>query len=468
MWSDDDSEEDSGLSDDEVVEFQPLPLSGEVRVLSAFEFPKPHWNEHRRIFQLVEEKGPLNGAAASKLQLFRERYSTVLQRVKRNAAFNNSRDGYNVTTVDALIGSPGRKYVVGLLTQLREGAYHLEDPNGTVPLALDGANFSPGLYTEGALVIAEGEYSDGDGLFRVHALGMPPSESRKESHQILGNVDLFMPPIVKTAKTKYSKFFDVEEEAMDMEMPEGAEIVILAEVHLDKFEVLQKLRELFSNYDDQPPAMFILMGNFSSCQSALANNVKQLKESFEKLAAMVVDFPSIARSSRFVFLPGPTDPGGEVVNILPKHPLPKVFTDSFRARVPNSHFLSNPARIRFYGQDLVIFRQNLVNKMHRNCIREPVDDEHTTELPQHLVKTIADQSQLCPLPLSVQPVYWNYSHAMSLYPLPDAVVLGDKYDQFEHTYDGCLFFNTGSFTTDYSFMVYMPHTKQTEFSRIDD
>lgn len=105
-----------------------------------------------------------------------------------------------------------------------------------------------------------------------------------------------------------------------------------------------KLRELFSSYEEEPPSMFVLMGNFSSSLSALADNVQQLREGFEKLARLVAGYPAIARTSHFVFVPGPTDPGGEVVNILPKHPLPKVFTEPFRARVAHSHFVTNPAR----------------------------------------------------------------------------------------------------------------------------
>lgn len=38
-----------------------------------------------------------------------------------------------------------------------------------------------------------------------------------------------------------------------------------------------------------------------------------------------------------------------------------------------------------------------------------------------LVTTLTHQSHLCPLPLSVQPIIWNYDHCLRLYPTPHTV-----------------------------------------------
>ena len=44
-----------------------------------------------------------------------------------------------------------------------------------------------------------------------------------------------------------------------------------------------------------------------------------------------------------------------------------------------------------------------------------------------------------------------------MYPLPDVLVLADKCDAYNLTYEGCTTFNPGSFvTTDFSFLVYRP------------
>lgn len=83
-------------------------------------------------------------------------------------------------------------------------------------------------------------------------------------------------------------------------------------------------------------------------------------------------------------------------------------------------------------------------KMLRNVVtvKEGQDDE---ELRKFLVSTILDQSHLCPLSQSVQPLAWEFDHAMRLYPMPTALILADKYDRFELTYEKCRVFNPGSF-----------------------
>lgn len=40
--------------------------------------------------------------------------------------------------------------------------------------------------------------------------------------------------------------------------------------------------------------------------------------------------------------------------------------------------------------------------------------------------TVLQQSHLCPVPLESQAVYWQYDHALHLYPAPDLVVLADS------------------------------------------
>ena len=52
-------------------------------------------------------------------------------------------------------------------------------------------------------------------------------------------------------------------------------------------------------------------------------------------------------------------------------------------------------------------------------------------------KTLVCQGHLCPLPLHVAPVYWNYDNALRLYPLPDLVVCADKYDPFSEAESDC-------------------------------
>ena len=179
--------------------------------------------------------------------------------------------------------------------------------------------------------------------------------------------------------------------------------------------------------------------------------------------------------------------------------------------MPHASFATNPCRLRFYAQEITIFREDILKKMQRHCIFAPRSDEREMDVTEHvraravasvcaatqpplwcspnnphaflfsprrrdslaffsplyqLVKTILDQGHLCPLPLTSRPIHWQFDHALRLYPMPDVVILADHTDQYNWRYEDCLVLNPGSFPTDFSFVVYRPSTFETEFSRV--
>jgi DNA polymerase epsilon subunit 2 len=215
--------------------------------------------------------------------------------------------------------------------------------------------------------------------------------------------------------------FKMSEEQAKNPIPQDAEMVLISDVHLDKPKVLEKLRTMMAEFALDPPVALIFVGNFTSQQGSLEECVTRLKVGMEKLTDMLLSFPSLIEKSEIVIIPGPSDPGNLTVNILPKPPLSKTFVDYLQTKIPKVHLANNPCRIRYYGHDIVIFRDDLVHKMRRHCIIQPQFDEETTEISHHLVKTLLDQSHLCPLPLHIQPVYWNFDHHLSLFPAPDVV-----------------------------------------------
>jgi hypothetical protein len=60
---------------------------------------------------------------------------------------------------------------------------------------------------------------------------------------------------------------------------------------------------------------------------------------------------------------------------------------------------------------------------------------------ENLAVTLLQQSHVCPLPMTAQPVYWNYDHALRLYPLPDVVVVADPSRAADFAYEGCTCIN---------------------------
>lgn len=205
-------------------------------------------------------------------------------------------------------------------------------------------------------------------------------------------------------------------------------------------------------------------------------------------------------------------------------------------------------RIKFYTQEIVFFRQDLLYRMRRSCLLPPSTEEtsdpfehvssfsslhlqacftkHPTRILMYplfllqLVATIVHQSHLCPLPLNVQPIIWNYDHCLQLYPSPQTVqtytskcnlfstvltsfrearlfykkiplgigneqvnsvvskvgwithsfslqiVLGDQSEQKAFKYAGITCFNPGSFSNESTFVAYRPCRQEVELSAL--
>lgn len=227
-----------------------------------------------------------------------------------------------------------------------------------------------------------------------------------------------------------------------------------------------KLETVLDGYEsvEVVPSLFVFMGNFCSHPCNLSyNSFSDIRLQFGKLGQMIGARRRLRDHSRFLFIPGPDDAGPSTV--LPRSALPKYITEELQKHIPNAIFASNPCRIKFYTQEIVFFRQDLLYRMRRSCLMPPSAEE-TSDPFEHLVATITHQSHLCPLPLSVQPIIWNYDHCLHLYPTPHTIVLGDRSEQKAFKYTGITCFNPGSFSNDSTFVAYRPCTREVELSAL--
>ncbi|KAK6505068.1 DNA-directed DNA polymerase epsilon, subunit B [Arthrobotrys musiformis] len=155
---------------------------------------------------------------------------------------------------------------------------------------------------------------------------------------------------------------------------------------------------------------------------------------------------------------------------------------------------SNPCRIGYFTREIVVFRDDLGARFVRNAVRFKAlnsnddtgestqagkngeghemdvdglsgandlpstqqEEEETTpvqnvvpdsvKMARKLVKTILDQSYLSPYPVNIRPVLWDYTHALTLFPLPNYLILADSSTPpFTVTYEGCHVVNPGAF-----------------------
>lgn len=76
---------------------------------------------------------------------------------------------------------------------------------------------------------------------------------------------------------------------------------------------------------------------------------------------------------------------------------------------------------------------------------------------------------MAPFTQLVMPTYWDFDEALSLYPLPDLLVIGNSSTDFQKTHGECTIVNTGSFPrSKFSFKLYMPGSRTIEDSQIPD
>jgi DNA polymerase epsilon subunit 2 len=357
-------------------------------------------------------------------------------------------------------------------------------------------------------------------------MGFPPPETKIESTNILGGVD---PLGVEVSAQQLEQIRELE--ASD----HHATFIVLSDVHLDDPQVMEHLDLLFQGLESVQPSMFILMGDFLSTPvgaGAGSNSLHDLTDYLDELGNLILKYPKLADFSKFVLVPGPNDPGSS--KAFPRHPVRSPFAPAFvydphlltasslpapcslHARTdapcaqPHMHHEPLSVRthsappkqsrfyreltvrlsfsIRYYTQDIVVFRDNLHHKMHRHAILPALpedveeDDDASMEdtdsvappstrphvdISKHLVKTIIDQAHLCPLPLLVAPINWAFDSALQLFPLPDVLILGDSTEQYQLGYSSVAVFHPGPFHVDFSFVLYRPSTNTTEFSRVE-
>lgn len=100
-------------------------------------------------------------------------------------------------------------------------------------------------------------------------------------------------------------------------------------------------------------------------------------------------------------------------------------------------------------------------KMKRRCCLEPNMNE-TDSLPEHLVKTVLDQAHLSPIPLTSRPIIWSHDQALWLFPSPHVVVLADEVGAYTCKYGDVVGLNPGSFSSSFSFIVYLPAERKAQ------
>lgn len=290
-------------------------------------------------------------------------------------------------------------------------------------------------------------------LVSVDGLGFPPAEPATSSRAFFGIQNSWGGESMKLLK--YSTRLQ-EHESTNTE----ATLVFLSDVRLDKPVVLDRLRMLFVGYDSCPPVAIVLMGSFTASNS----NFHSLSQNLTALGALATGCDQLKKQTDLIIIPSCEDPTAP--NILPRAPLPVTLAAGLRKAWPRTILTTNPCRLQYCTQQIVVCRLDLMAKFCRNTLHFPPD---TDNIEQHFARTLICQNHLTPIHPIAMPVHWDFDAALWLYPLPDLVVIGDSCQSFSTTQHGCTVLNTGSFVkSKFAFKVYIPATRTIEDSEIPD
>mmetsp|Transcript_9293 Transcript_9293/g.26710 ORF Transcript_9293/g.26710 Transcript_9293/m.26710 type:complete len:559 (+) Transcript_9293:162-1838(+) len=379
------------------------PKVSDWRIIDAFDTPALVYDSLRQQFHYAanETRPSLFGTVEDKIDMMSQRFLRVQQRVSRTVPVLTSIDrllGTSATSLQTLLGLLHATSTSAAMAEAEGGVatgFELEDLTGSIPLQLHSGTKldSSGVYTDGCAVMVEGYYDEG--IFVVEELKLPSIESKKKSKP-------FMPPVPSRCSASHS----ISSTPLT--------VYTMVNVAVDEPEVFQQLQKLVAALCEEPSrdqVILALMGNFTTSNSVT------LPVALAELSRVLEPLPS---NHKVLILPGPND-SPSMCWPLPPIKAPSSFASDLKADVD---FVSNPCRIQ-YGehQDILLYRHDIIQQNLQNeilSVRRTGYEEGKQAMSTRILHTVLSQGHILPN----APIYWNYDHALSVYPLPDVVLLG--------------------------------------------
>ncbi len=435
-----------GAAEDDPEEIRKDPTAW-LEVVSAFKQPRFSYNVDNKHFTPLTNRPSIFPSASHRTTLFQERYNIIQQRLLRNPAFQapsfsastsslarrdstTAQQFYKITPVANLLGRGGSSHLLlGMLTLAPTGTLVLTDLSGSISLDLQHAKPLQGddssYFCPGMIVLVDGVYeedwagagasglgaTDGvggtiGGRFIGFSIGSPPVEKRHVSLGInlntgdvgggFGWTDFLGVGSDRAVGTRMRR---IEQQLLGPDVGEAGsgrrKMIMLSELTLDQPQSLVALRRILERYSsssDESPLCFLLVGNFASSATMAGAGTGSIeyKEMFNELAALLPDFPTLLRSSKWIFVPGDNDPWSAAFSagasaLIPKDGVPELFTsrvkrafataktEASRQDTPDGEAIwtTNPARLSLFGpvHEVAVLRDDIAGRFRRSAVR---------------------------------------------------------------------------------------------------
>lgn len=502
-------------------------------------------------------KSKLSNTLRLSTEYYNQRYYVGMDRLSRDENFKRSTFSSiagvgtsmhatsEITLIKNVLGRDGQKFTLfGLLSKNVNGNYILEDSSDYIELNIKQARKTPGsFYSTGMLLIIEGIYSASggsmsndanviSGCFHVSYLQHPQAERREASLDAYGHLDFLgvhSDPLTlarSSAMVKIDRPLRKRLTSLERSLVNHKLVMLGCNIYFDNFKVMAGLKKFFSvmeemledqqDQGEEGHTTIILPGSFVSTPLTLTNaslslilSSENYKSYFDSFAEMLSGFPLVVNKCKFVLIPGPNDPwqstfslGRSSLDALPQTSIPRVFTTRLERLLPKGSLIFgwNPMRINYISQELVLFRDDIMNKFKRNDIifQSDLDLENQAvklenvgkdtdvenimsdevhlptkiKMARQLVKTLLDQGDLQPFLKDLRVINTNYQHLIRIEPLPTTLMLFDSgFKSFEVTYNGCKVANIGGLIDNQNsrklnYVEYSPASKKYNFKEL--
>lgn len=392
-------------SDNTLESHQEIDWRNYYKVVNATDQPPYRFNPQRKHFELAKTAPSVLAPASSRTSQFATRYHISLASTHRQDTFQaptflgrligtGKRDTNTqaITMIKSLLGREGQGFILfGLISKGANGRFWLQDSSGTIELDIESHAIPAqgSYYAPGSLVICDGIYSREK--FIVTTIGTPTSEFRRVARNAYGYLDflgMYSPENSKsTGPIRVDRLLDkklVDHERANLTSHRF--IILGCDIFLDKMATIDALQKVLTRIqaeiqiDSLTPVCIVFPGSFVSSPFQPNGSSSLYKDCFDALAVVLKDFPSLISSAEFnvtfLFVPGDNDPWASTFSsgaspAWPAKPIPPIFTNRLRRAVPGAEFATNPTRVGYMSQEILVVRDDLGARFRRNQIIFP-------------------------------------------------------------------------------------------------
>ena len=319
----------------------------------------------------------------------------------------------------------------------------------------------------GEILILKGIYFTIGEIFHVRYAYFPNNEPRPVTiSKRLNKMDYL--GINKEQDYVLNEDFFLKLEDINIKLKKNWIAFLGGDMFLDDQRVLDGIDKVLETFQADTlaiPRFIVFQGSFISkslkvdIMSNVTNVYKHYSENFNTLFGIINKYQSLINSkTQFIFVPGENDPWFGSDDVFPKTGIPDFFikNQNYPGVLKNSHFKSNPVKLVYLNQEIMIVNNKYYNQFITNGIDldlEHIHADQETKIIDQLENKNKEKCKVAKTIISQQHLFfhknvinWDFDHFLQLNPLPSSLVLIDtSASSYQTSFNGVQVVNAGKF-----------------------